>query len=386
MSLFTRSLLAVALMTVSAGLMPGGPLYAQKGGKSATAQGLMMDIKSSGQYVIRGNDTYAFDPMVAWLGDDNINGFGTPTGALAPVDFYTNTAVDASAPGGGGTITVGGVLVGWKTSGGGTAPTTAQVTANAFSPGISADAVAVHIKSGNGQTGDWVDFADGGPSSGLTSSTYQLTTQWEGTGYKTVTYNWNFQVAPIADLTIAPLTGWYLAAADNRGLAKVNINGIVAGESVLVKDGVTKYSFSLRNADGTSRLSNVNVAVSVDGVAYASNAPAHVIVSGNDVDIDGGTPIGDFDYFTNAGTNGTALSYLRNGDARSILNADGFAGNDNGGVGGTSLQHAVLFGSQFDLPAGNVLVAISGTVKGNPGAADIAFRVTENISIIRRNP
>ena len=54
-------------------------------------------------------------------------------------------------------------------------------------------------------------------------------------------------MAPIVDLTILPLTGWFLEDADNQGLAQVNINGIVASESVLVKDGVTKYSFSLLN-------------------------------------------------------------------------------------------------------------------------------------------
>lgn len=369
------------------------PVHAQKGGKSSTAQGVMMDIHSAGQYVIRGSETCAFDPTVAWLGDDNIDygddgvGDGTPTGTSAPVDFYTNTAMDASAPGGGGTISVGGVLVGWKTSGGGgSAPTSTQIIDNASSPGPDATKVADHIKAGNGTTGDWVDFADGGDSSGLTSSTYERTTEWTGTGLKKVTYTWKFQVAPIVDLTILPLTGWFLEDADNQGLAQVNINGIVASESVLVKDGVTKYSFSLLNTDATSRLSNVNVAVSVNGVPYASNAPGHVVVSGNDLDVDGITPIGNFGYFTNAGFNGTATAFLKNGDARTILNTDGFSGNNDGGAGGTSLQHAVLDVSKFDLPAGNMLVAISGTVKGNAGATDISFSVTEAMSIIIRNP
>ncbi len=162
-----------------------------------------------------------------------------------------------------------------------------------------------------------------------------------------------------------------------------------------MKDGVTKYSFGLLNTDGTSRVSNVKVDVFlgsalvdgllVDGRLVATNAPGHVIVSGNDVDIDG-NPIGDFEYFTNAGTNGTATASLQNGDARYILNNDGFAGNDDGGTGGTSLQHAVLQNSQFQLPAGVVVVTISGTVKGNAAAADIGFSVSKTIEVIIVDP
>ncbi|MCY2943173.1 MAG: hypothetical protein NT142_01360 [Planctomycetota bacterium] len=256
-----------------------------------------------------------------------------------------------------------------------------------MSPGIDASKVAAQVASGNNQDGDWVVFADGGLSGDLGSSTYRRTTVWDdGTGgHKTVTYTWDFTVAPVTYGVILPLTGWYLAEVDNEGLAKVNINGIVAGESVLVKDGVTKYSFGLTNSDGSSRVSGVNVDVYVDGMPYATNAPGHTVVSGNDEDLDG-NPIGDFYYFTNAGTNGTAISSLANGDARSILNTDGFAGNNDGGSGGTSLQHAVLDVSQFDLPAGTVTVVISGTVKGNLGAADIGFSVVKEINIITRNP
>jgi hypothetical protein len=163
------------------------------------------------------------------------------------------------------------------------------------------------------------------------------------------------------------------------------VTWFVAGESVLVKDGVTKYSFGLTNSDGSSRVSGVNVDVFVDGEPYATNAPGHTVVSGNDMDLDG-NPIGDFNYFTNAGTNGTAFLSLLDGDTRTILNNDGFAGNDDGGSGGTSLQHAVLGGSQFNLPAGIVTVVISGTVKGNAGAADVGFSVAKEINIVIRNP
>lgn len=374
------------VMAVAVAFLLGNEAFAQKG-KSSTGQGLMMDIHVSGQFLIRGSETYAFDPLTAWLGDDNTDGSGSPTGLLAPVDYYNNIQDNASASGAGGTFTdVNGFLVGYKIGGGSqTTPSLAQIIANAVNPGVDATKVVTQACAGNSTTGDWVVFADGGTSNQLRSLSYTRNSSWSVTGYKTVTYTWAFKVAPIADTPIVPLTGWYLAEVDNEGLAKVNINGIVAGESVLVKDGVTKYSFGLTNSDGSSRVSGVNVDVYVDGMPYATNAPGHTVVSGNDEDPDG-NPIGDFYYFTNAGTNGTAISSLANGDARSILNTDGFAGNNDGGSGGTSLQHAVLDVSQFDLPAGIVKVVISGTVKGTLGAADIGFSVVKEINIITRNP
>jgi hypothetical protein len=378
----TLTVLAASLIAATV------PAYAQKGGgKSSTAQSIMADIQASGQFLIRGAETYAFDA--------NALGGGT----AAPVSYYANTAINSTASGQTGFITVGGVSVGYKTTGSGGNPTGAQLAANAVSPGPDASSVVAQATS-NAEK-DYEVFADGGESSSLGSSSYSLTTEWTGSGLKKVTYTWAFTVAPLAGLTIAPLTGWSVVDSSTGGLAKVNINGIVAGQSVLVKDSVTKYSFSLASTQldefgvpvEVSRVQNVKVSASVDTngdtVADVSfeNFPDHTVVSGNDVDADL-NPIGDFNYFANAGKfgSGAAFNALAEGDARTILNTDGFAGNNDGGGDGSSLQHAVLNVSQFDLPAGTVTINISGTVKGNTGTTDIGFSVNKQVDVIFRNP
>jgi hypothetical protein len=71
----------------------------------------MADIQASGQFLIRGAETYAFDA--------NALGGGT----AAPVSYYANTAINSTASGQTGFITVGGVTVGYKITGSGTTPT-----------------------------------------------------------------------------------------------------------------------------------------------------------------------------------------------------------------------------------------------------------------------
>lgn len=345
----------------------------------------MVDVHASGQFLIRGDETYEFDAELAWLRDDNSDGQGTPTGLLAPVDYYNNIQVGASAPGGGGTVIVNGLEVGYKISGSGTSRSLAEIIANAVNPGVDATKVVTQACAGNSTTGDWVVFADGGFSNQLRSLSYTRNSVWSASSYKTVTYTWAFKVAPIADTPILPFTGWYLADSDTGGLAGVNINGIIAGESVLVKSGVTKYSFSILNADFTSRVQNVNVDVFVGGMLYATNKPGHTVVSAG-VDLVTGELTGDFNYFENAGRNGTATASLIGGEARTILNNDGFAGNNDGGVGGSALQHARLDVSKFDLPAGVFTVVVTGTVKDNSGVTDIGFVVNKQVSVIYRAP
>jgi len=383
-SLVGISIAATSLFAATA------PAHAQKGGggKASTAQSIMGNIKASGQFLIKGSETYNFDPTA-------IGG-----GIVEPVFFYSNLAINSTATGQTGFITVDGVTVGYKLTGSGSNPTGAQLSANAVSPGEDAAKVIAHATSNSIK--DYEIFADGGDSIELKSSSYSRTTEWTGSELKKVTYTWAFEVAPIAGSPIVPFTGWVLTASDtDGGLAKVNINGILAGQSVLVKDGVTKYSFSLASTQldelgapvEVSRVENVTVTASVDtnadGIFDESyeNSPSHVVVSGNDVDADL-NPIGDFNYFANAGKfgSGPAFGALVDGDARTIPNEDGFAGNDNGGSDGSTLQHALLNVSQFNLPAGAVNINISGTIKGNEGSAAIGFSVNKEVNVIFRNP
>lgn len=126
----TLTVLAASLIAATV------PAYAQKGGgKSSTAQSIMADIQASGQFLIRGAETYAFDAEAA--------GGGTAT----PISFYSNAAVNSTASGQTGFITVGGVSVGYKTTGSGGNPTGAQLAANAVSPGPDASSVVAQATS-----------------------------------------------------------------------------------------------------------------------------------------------------------------------------------------------------------------------------------------------
>ncbi len=152
----------------------------------------------------------------------------------------------------------------------------------------------------------------------------------------------------------------------------MDVTALIAGESVLSKaNQPRKYSFSIEDTDSVTGLpvSRVkNLAVSFDG---ALAIPATSSVS---------YPI-DFYYVTNAGTNGNT-SLLADGDARTILNTDSFAGNDNGGSGGAALAAALMDPVGADLGAGDHTVTLTGTVKDNSALGSSSIAVTELIHVI----
>jgi len=158
--------------------------------------------------------------------------------------------------------------------------------------------------------------------------------------------------------------------------AHVDISALIAGESAVSKaNWPRKYSFSLEEpgTDPTTGLPVmvsrvVNLAVSVDGTV-AIPATSTVVY-----------PI-DFAYTTNAGSNGNT-SLLTDGDARTILNTDWFAGNDNGGADGSALAAALMDPVGADLGAGDHTVTLTGTVKGNNATANLLFSVTQTIHVV----
>jgi hypothetical protein len=389
--LFSAALVTLAILS---GVQPASAQKGKTSGgtttttSSQTAQSVSMFPQVSGQFLVKTDRTYAFDPMTKWAGDSNTDGFGIPSGLMAPVDYYTNTAVACTQSGQTGTITVNSTVVCYKTSGSGTTPSATQLSANianAAEFAALADAVGAFIE---GPKRDWEKFADGGLSDTLSSTTYTRTLRVATSGYKTVDYTWQFKVEPIANLMIEPLTGWYLIEEDGDGTALVNVNGIVSGESLMIdKNGVKKYSFSLLDADGvTSRVTGLTAyVVNAEGIVESSQQMVHSIVSGNDLD-SLGQPIGDFTHqaVATSGSSTTAIAALQNGDARTILKTDGFLGNNDGGVGGQALQHAEIHAT-VHLPPGDYTVTVSGSIKSvNSTSTALAFKIGQVVNVISR--
>jgi hypothetical protein len=199
----------------------------------------------------------------------------------------------------------------------------------------------------------------------------------------TNTFTYTYVVAP-TQTTVDPLTAWILFNSNPGGLAEVTVNADIAGESVLSKDTDKKFSFSLRNPDTTSRITGLTVALTGD--ATDTQSPAHQILENAPGALAGDEGAVDFNYVTNAGSNGT-VSLLKNGDARTILNdqsfsGDNFAGNNNGGADGSALAKAVMDEVVFELGVGDYNIALTGTVKGNTAASTLSFGISQTLHII----
>ena len=205
----------------------------------------------------------------------------------------------------------------------------------------------------------------------------------------TYTFRYTYAVAPDSSLsTVAPFTAWDLVSENGDGSsAHVDVSAFIAGESVVSKaNWPRKYSFSLLESsiDPLTGLpvmvSRVrDLAVSFDGLnpvavssTYVQNAPGA---------LPGDPGALDFNYVTNAGTNGNT-SLLADGDARTILNTDSFDGNQNGGSDGTALAAAVMDTVGADLGAGDHTVTLTGTVKENGALASTSFSVTQIVHIV----
>ena len=140
---------------------------------------------------------------------------------------------------------------------------------------------------------------------------------------------------------------------------------------------MARRSASLLDSSSFNRV--VNLVVS-NGV---SSFPATSTVVANAPGALAGPPGAvDFAYTTNAGSNG-AVSLLQNGDARTILNTDGFAGNNNGGADGSALAWAIMDPVTLTLAPGTYSITLTGTVKGNTAqAAPIPFSVSQTVQVI----
>lgn len=320
-------------------------------GKSQTGQGIMVNLDATGVFAFTKTYTYAFNVATA-------------------SGYYTNVW-DGNAP------VVSSVFNG---------PNVCTPSVPVAPAPPAADPSKVTAPSGVARR-DRCVFLDGGVLS------YALYTQSAvvptscTVGMKTRTrkdtFTWTYDISPTG--SVSPFTAWDLVGTSGPGAAHVEIGASIAGESVLVSGKFPlpgKFSFSLVENDGvTSRVSDL--ALYLDSVLIAN--PGSAIEANCPGCLAGGLGAVDFVYSTNAGSNGTT-SLLQNGDTRTILNGDAFAGNNNGGADGSALALANMDPVGVDVGAGDHTVGLTGVVKGNTadtsGGSDIAFSVTEVIHVV----
>lgn len=164
----------------------------------------------------------------------------------------------------------------------------------------------------------------------------------------------------------------------------VPVGANIASESVVKNSNAkigTKYSFSLLDSYGLSRVIDLVVSVS-DGTNTATYPTDSQLLSNSPGALAGDVGAVEFAYTSNAGMNGTT-SLLRDGDARTILNTDSFAGNDNGGSDGTALAWAQMNPVSLTLGTGDYTIGLTGTVKENSITltTPVSFSVAQKLHI-----
>jgi len=248
--------------------------------------------------------------------------------------------------------------------------------------------------------GEKCTFFNGGTLTGTDTYTKTVTVvvnsgPQAGRGTWKFTYTYNIAPDPSKDqdtsqpgVQVAPRTAWNLIDSSGASTVSVEVNGTIAGQSVVQNDAKgkrtwnRKYSFTLLNPDGSSRITDLKVTVS--GTDSNGNPVSLEAYPGHTVD----TNPGDFEYTGNAGTNGNT-NLLVPGPA---MVSDILKGNVTATDGGKDdfIQNDVVVGYvhlatmepvTFDLGPGTYTVTISGKVKGTDGNLDLSFDVTQHLTI-----
>ena len=190
------------------------------------------------------------------------------------------------------------------------------------------------------------------------------------------TYTYTYNVTAAAD-PVAPKTAWvYDRTLGDTAGADLDINAQIAGESVVVSNQFPapgKYSFSLANSDGTSRVTNLLYTVTDQNgvsvtlpVSSTTSYPTDLLIESY-----------------NGGTNGNVglLWQALPAQMRHILNNDAASNNNNGGADGSAMAVDTVQKATFTLPAGEYQIRLTGTVKGNSASADVQFNILSRTKI-----
>ena len=187
---------------------------------------------------------------------------------------------------------------------------------------------------------------------------------------------------PKAPGQYAAKTGWTLEQVNGSFLTVTGMNIFIASASFVEKSKdksgwSKKYSFSMKNDDGSSRLTNLKIELLRDGQVIETRTPAHTMEDGV-----------NWHYEANAGIFGNPAAFYAfaggEGCGRSVNSIlygelDDFRANDE--TGGTRALIADQTFSGITLP-GKYAIRISGVVKGNSFEADKPFSVTQNLTTV----
>lgn len=170
---------------------------------------------------------------------------------------------------------------------------------------------------------------------------------------------------------VSARTAWDLTQeSTSSSTVDVNLSGLIVGESWMsnrtfpMGSGGTgtggKYSFTLRNSDGTSRVENLAYQL-VDGAGNVVSSGAIVSTQGHEDNLL---------YTKNAGN-----LDLYDGWVATILGGDTSNGNNADGA------DTETFSLPFTLGSGDYAFTVTGTIKGVSGAADLSLNVSSVLHI-----
>ncbi len=191
---------------------------------------------------------------------------------------------------------------------------------------------------------------------------------------------------------VAAHTCW--TSEETGGTVNVLFDGFVSSESYLKQsNGRTKYSFTLSDSLGASRVVNASAQLQkFDGTNWADVGSAVLLGPASDGTLPVTATTADYTYFGNVGVFGNSVVYNAlhapppGGRPATLVSAillqDNFANNDNDLASGN--VHEADFDSSFSgiTEAGDYRIVLSGTIKGNAGTADQPFSVTSSQIVI----
>jgi hypothetical protein len=182
-------------------------------------------------------------------------------------------------------------------------------------------------------------------------------------------YVYHYDVTPNVSV-VPPLTAWRFVQAQktsSKGIPTITVTGEIVNALVTFpQPGVPMYAFMTGGLQSNLQL-------------YVNNKP--VVMTQSTVQNCPGCLPGqpgslDFSFFPNVGTSGDAMSYVKAGNARTILNSDAFNANDDGGPNGSALQEMVFRSHPMQLAPGAYSLKLTGT------SAGVSVMVSGNLQIL----
>jgi hypothetical protein len=386
------SSMALGCLALATGLVLGPKAHAAKPVTATqTGQSIMVNLLAEGTFAIVQNETYHYNKNIAATYFTNLWDGIAPTVASAngyPKTKSTTAVVPAPPP------AVESPCVPTTSAPGAPLPDASKLNGPGnndvvgdnqcnFLNGtaLTGDTYQQTVDSGE-QSCSYISAVDGPILHGPNTGKYNVTTT-------TVTvdniYTYTYKITPNDPGTFSALTAWDFIGSTGGDTALVDINAQIAGESVISKVNLPrKYSFSL-GEDITGRISRVqNLAITLNNDLTPTATPGSTVYHNAPGAVAGDPGSVDFLYTSNAGTNGHAdlLYQPEPADARTILNGDDFAGNNNGGSDGEALALAIMDTVTLDLAAGDYAIHFTGVVKDNSGLSDVPISVTQTIHIV----